>query len=271
MPCLVCGRKCIAESEFPNDQQDTNYPKKCGLTALYWVQMRVIRFQKNPKNAQSYFEKRKKYMRVVDADEPQDPSRQQVHRRTSRLTTRSNRQLRLHAVWISHSLPYLLGSVKQLFINSGLGNSNETRPDFANGIRWIPGTEYWITQYIMCITHSICCFCLHWRSWRLLSKVCTRYHRQTEIWCIRETSRVCSVQDSTKLQSQEKSKRRLYTDDTQPRRWLELNLTSNWSRPSVIHCNTLTAQNSAPRYQQRKISEQGRCDCCSCCHFVVPR
>ena len=115
----------------------------------------------------------KKYMRVVDADEPQDPSRQQVHSSTSRLTTRSNRQLRLHAVWISHSLPYLLGSVKQLFINSGLGNSNETRPDFANGIHWIPGTAYWITQYIMCITHSICCFCLHWRSWRLLSKVCT--------------------------------------------------------------------------------------------------
>jgi len=49
MPCLVCGRKCIAESKFPNDQQDTNYPKKCGLTALYWVQMHVIRFQKKPK------------------------------------------------------------------------------------------------------------------------------------------------------------------------------------------------------------------------------
>jgi len=54
MPCLVYGKKCIAESEFPNDQQDTNYPKKCGLTALYWVQMGVIRFQKNPKNVQSW-------------------------------------------------------------------------------------------------------------------------------------------------------------------------------------------------------------------------
>ena len=126
MSCLVCGRKCIAESEFPNDQQDTNYPKKCGLTALYWVQMCIIGFQKNPKNAQSYFEKRKKYMRkkymrVVDADEPQDPSR----------------------------LCKLASSRQQV--------------------------------------HS-------------------------------STSRVCSVQDSTKSQSQEESKRRLYTDDIQPRR-----------------------------------------------------
>ena len=174
MPCLVCGRKCIAESKFPNDQQDTNYPKKCGLTALYWVQMHVIRFQKKPKNVHSYFEKRKKYMRVVDADEPQDPSR----------------------------LCKLASSRQQV--------------------------------------HS-------------------------------SPSRVCSVHDSTKLQSQEESKRCLYTDDIQPRRWLELNLTSNWSRPSVIHCNTLTAKTSPPRYQRREINEQGRCDCCSCCHFVVPR
>jgi len=49
MSCLVCGRKCIAESEFINDHQDKNYPKKRGLTALYWVQMHVIRFQKNAK------------------------------------------------------------------------------------------------------------------------------------------------------------------------------------------------------------------------------
>lgn len=59
MPCLVCGRKCIAEGEFSSDHQDPNYLKKCGSTALYWVQMGVMRFQKRPKNAQSWFEKRK--------------------------------------------------------------------------------------------------------------------------------------------------------------------------------------------------------------------
>jgi len=59
MPCLVCwGRWCIDDNEFPNNEEDRNYPQRCGLVALYWIHLAIIKHLNSLQGLNKWFEKR---------------------------------------------------------------------------------------------------------------------------------------------------------------------------------------------------------------------